>query len=516
MTQEMIDTHEKDVSMDVVGEKEEEINVNEVQEEGELAREGSVHEGDDRDNKMIKGDDEASETDSQLFSEESGKKSEDDNLAESNSDKKKKRGSKGRIFQCTGYPDCNMSFTRSEHLARHKRKHTGERPFTCPHCSKNFSRLDNLRQHKQTVHGYGFAASKKGARSNLQHLVFSHHVHSSESNSPAILGMQASDLGHTFSGIPHGSIPMTPMTHMYNQTHSTSLISPPNSNSPVNYQVYQPYGAYGSAAFNNNSNYQNPTNIGSYNNYNSHPMHQQPLKDQQLETKPKRRPKPLELSHSFIRNSDSKTPSNDNLYLRLVLKSAPAIHYDYGKILKSYSPLSAGLSPSLKSPLSPLFRLAFNQSKDIPLRSPYYAGPQKLGLVSAYSGIKVNNPLPSFQHLPIPTHFSPLTSNNDNNNKANSNDHNNSNISNCSTISYSDDGTKRQNTNTSVASEGKIDNDRYESSRALNTKENKASVFSDTRPLNSEKPVTAEKTYESRKPSISVLLSPNDDDQFPH
>lgn len=66
----------------------------------------------------------------------------------------KKRPTKGRVFQCTGFPGCNMLFTRLEHLARHKRKHTGERPFTCPYCSKNFSRLDNLRQHKQTVHAY--------------------------------------------------------------------------------------------------------------------------------------------------------------------------------------------------------------------------------------------------------------------------------------------------------------------------------------------------------------------------
>lgn len=61
------------------------------------------------------------------------------------------RKKKGQRFFCTGYPPCNLSFTRSEHLARHIRKHTGERPFQC-HCSRRFSRLDNLRQHAQTVH----------------------------------------------------------------------------------------------------------------------------------------------------------------------------------------------------------------------------------------------------------------------------------------------------------------------------------------------------------------------------
>ncbi|KAH7327806.1 hypothetical protein B0I35DRAFT_346064 [Stachybotrys elegans] len=67
---------------------------------------------------------------------------------------------KSQRFYCTDYPPCNLSFTRSEHLARHirpglfltaNRKHTGERPFQC-HCSRRFSRLDNLRQHAQTVH----------------------------------------------------------------------------------------------------------------------------------------------------------------------------------------------------------------------------------------------------------------------------------------------------------------------------------------------------------------------------
>ena len=58
---------------------------------------------------------------------------------------------KGQRFFCTDFPPCSLSFTRSEHLARHIRKHTGERPFQC-HCSRRFSRLDNLRQHAQTVH----------------------------------------------------------------------------------------------------------------------------------------------------------------------------------------------------------------------------------------------------------------------------------------------------------------------------------------------------------------------------
>ncbi|KAH3903504.1 Usv1p SCDLUD_001145 [Saccharomycodes ludwigii] len=64
---------------------------------------------------------------------------------------KRKRGSP-KVFQCHGYGDCKMVFTRAEHLARHVRKHTGEKPFQCDTCLKFFSRIDNLKQHKESVH----------------------------------------------------------------------------------------------------------------------------------------------------------------------------------------------------------------------------------------------------------------------------------------------------------------------------------------------------------------------------
>ncbi|KAI8136753.1 hypothetical protein BJV82DRAFT_638381 [Fennellomyces sp. T-0311] len=57
-----------------------------------------------------------------------------------------------KLFRCTGHGDCDMVFTRSEHLARHERKHTGEKPFKCivPGCERMFSRFDNMMQHTHT------------------------------------------------------------------------------------------------------------------------------------------------------------------------------------------------------------------------------------------------------------------------------------------------------------------------------------------------------------------------------
>ncbi|KAK2042624.1 hypothetical protein LZ31DRAFT_525901 [Colletotrichum somersetense] len=42
---------------------------------------------------------------------------------------------------------CGSSFRRQEHLIRHKRSHTREKPFSCTKCGKSFSRLDVLTRH---------------------------------------------------------------------------------------------------------------------------------------------------------------------------------------------------------------------------------------------------------------------------------------------------------------------------------------------------------------------------------
>ncbi|KAI7862948.1 hypothetical protein BDF14DRAFT_1849194 [Spinellus fusiger] len=55
-------------------------------------------------------------------------------------------------FPCTEYEGCNKSFSRTEHLARHIRKHTKEKPYPCINegCNKCFSRFDNMMQHQRT------------------------------------------------------------------------------------------------------------------------------------------------------------------------------------------------------------------------------------------------------------------------------------------------------------------------------------------------------------------------------
>jgi hypothetical protein len=43
---------------------------------------------------------------------------------------------------------CNSTFRRPEHLRRHLRSHTDDKPFICPNCGKGFARSDTLHRHE--------------------------------------------------------------------------------------------------------------------------------------------------------------------------------------------------------------------------------------------------------------------------------------------------------------------------------------------------------------------------------
>ena len=123
-----------------------------------------------------------------------------DNESTTSDTQRPRKKKKGQRFYCTDFPPCGLSFTRSEHLARHIRKHTGERPFQC-HCSRRFSRLDNLRQHAQTVHvneeipGDSLAAT--GTR--FQRQIRTDRVRPQTGRSRASTTTGSAGLGHSYS-----------------------------------------------------------------------------------------------------------------------------------------------------------------------------------------------------------------------------------------------------------------------------------------------------------------------------
>ena len=51
-------------------------------------------------------------------------------------------------YHCT-WEGCTWCFARSDELTRHYRKHTGVKPFSCQYCDRSFSRSDHLALHSK-------------------------------------------------------------------------------------------------------------------------------------------------------------------------------------------------------------------------------------------------------------------------------------------------------------------------------------------------------------------------------
>jgi hypothetical protein len=74
-------------------------------------------------------------------------------------------------------PTCGRLFKRLEHLKRHVRTHTMERPYSCSICGKRFSRSDNLAQHRKT-HERGMTNSPPSSEdgTNVSDLTYDDNV----------------------------------------------------------------------------------------------------------------------------------------------------------------------------------------------------------------------------------------------------------------------------------------------------------------------------------------------------
>ncbi|KAH7103745.1 STE like transcription factor-domain-containing protein [Auriculariales sp. MPI-PUGE-AT-0066] len=78
-------------------------------------------------------------------------------------------GLMGKAFPCPLF-SCGRQFKRMEHLKRHVRTHTLEKPYACELCGKRFSRSDNLNQHLRT-HGRGPLIQGGSPSSELSHFM---------------------------------------------------------------------------------------------------------------------------------------------------------------------------------------------------------------------------------------------------------------------------------------------------------------------------------------------------------
>lgn len=118
-------------------------------------------------------------------------------------------------------PSCGRLFKRLEHLKRHVRTHTQERPYPCPYCSKAFSRSDNLAQHRRIHEAQQDGQAPIGNEDDLEN----------DGNEFESAGEESSSPMHH---VPHSMVQMPPMNSMTtSMTMATSMPTMVTSTHPM-------------------------------------------------------------------------------------------------------------------------------------------------------------------------------------------------------------------------------------------------------------------------------------------